>query len=140
MNLLKERNVVSELNLNKSLLLGRAGVYVVNGVAPEHAIDALHFFQSCSGSLANKIDSLAPGKGNYAFRGFDKFDKKLWEELDWLFGMCENAGLKFLFYMTETEITGMATYAPQLFKARLGTYDEYYLPPSNCSMLGEWRS
>lgn len=124
MNLLKARNVMSELNLSKSLLLGRAGVYVVNGVAPEHAIDAHRFFQSCSGSLANKIDSLAPGKGSYAFRGFDKFDKKLWEELDWLFGMCEKANLKFIFYMTADEIQEMATHAPQLFKARYGTYEE----------------
>ena len=131
---------MSHLSLTKSLKLNRPGVYIVKGAAPEHAIDALHFFQSCSGSIASKIDDLAPGKGCYAFGGFSAFDKPLWEQLEWLFSMCEKASLKFIFYMTEDEIQEMATHAPQLFKARLGTYEESLLPPTNCSKLGEWSS
>lgn len=115
---------MSPLSLTKSLKLNRPGVYIVKGAAPEHAIDALHFFQSCSGSIASKIDDLAPGKGRYAFGGFGAFDKPLWEQLEWLFSMCEKANLKFIFYMTEDEIQEMATHAPQLFKAKYGTYEE----------------
>ena len=33
---------MSPLSLTKSLKLNRPGVYIVEGVAPEHAIDALH--------------------------------------------------------------------------------------------------
>ena len=75
---------MSHLSLAESLRLNRPGVYVVEGVAPEHVIDALH--------------------------------------------------------MPEDEIQEMATHAPQLFKARLGTYEESFLPPTNCSKLGEWSS
>ena len=40
-------------------------------------------------------------------------------------------------HIPEDEIQDMATHAPQLFKARLGTYEESLLPPTNCSKLGE---
>ena len=98
---------MSPLSLAKSLKLNRPGVYIVKGAAPEHAIDALHFFQSCSGSIASKIDDLSPGKGCYAFGGFGAFDKPLWEQLEWLFSMCEKANLKFIFYMTVDEFNGI---------------------------------